>query len=164
MSRNLILSAMMAGSLFAIGCGAATDASKNAADATKKGASALKDGIKDGADKLGDAGKKIGDAAAGALGGKPKELFDELNKELEPVSKKIDELKKKAEGEKDAGAKAEAAKMVSAGETKLKEVKDTITSSFAPDKLKDLATEGGLAKVKETVMKLIGELKKAVGL
>lgn len=165
MSRKLILiAAVLVGSLFAVGCGPTPTSSGGTAPSGGREGSmadeAKRKKLEEGKKTIEDSGKKLADAA----GGKVKELQDEINKELEPVNKKIAELKKKVEEEKDAGAKAEASKMLAAGETKLKEVMDLVKNSFTADKLKALTEGDAFAKLKETIMKAIGELKKSVGL
>jgi hypothetical protein len=164
MSRKLILAAaVLTGSMLVVGCGP-TPTSGGATPPSGGRAGSIADEAKRKTEEVGkkieDGGKKMADAA----GGKVKELQDDITKQLEPVNKKIAELKKKVEDEKDAGAKAEASKMLAAGETKLKEVMDMVKSSFAPEKLKGLMEGDTFDKLKETIMAKIADLKKAVGL
>lgn len=160
MSRKLILiGAVLAGILFAVGCGP----TPTSGGATPPSGGREGNMLDDAKRKAEDTGKKVTEVA-GELKGKAKDLYEEANKEIDVVKKKIEDLKKKAAEGGDAGPRAEAAKMLNEAEPKLKAVMDVMTKSFAPDKLKDLMSDDSVTKLRESLMKVIGELKKSVGL
>jgi hypothetical protein len=160
MSRKLILTAVvLAGGLFAVGCGNTSTSGSATPPSGGRTGGALDDAKRKAEEEL-----KKGTEAAGAFAGKVKEAQDEITKELEPVNKKIKELKDKVATEKDAGLIAEANKMLQAGEPKLNAILDMIKNNFGPDKLKGLMENDGLAKLKKEIMDKIADLKKTIGL
>lgn len=156
MTRKWVLSAaVIAAGLFAVGCGQVSEATKKGTEASKAAGEKAKEEVgkaKEGVDKL----AAVADAAKAAVA--------DLNKEVEPLTKKLGEIEKSMTAEKDAGKKAELSKLFTGGTEKLKEITDMIKSGFAPEKLKDLASSEAVAKLKETVLAKIAELKKTLGL
>lgn len=157
MTRKWVLSAaVIAAGVFASGCGQVDDAAKKATQATKTAGEKAAEGVKEAKEGAG----KVAEAA----GGKAKEAVDKLNKELPPIQKKLDDIEKSMTAEKDAGKKAELAKLWKTGTEKMKEIADAIKASFAPEKLKELANSEALTKVEEAIMAKIADLKKTLGL
>lgn len=157
MTRKRVLSAaVVAAGVFAAGCGQVSEATKKGTEASK----AAGEQAKAGAEKAKEEAGRVADAA----GGKVKEAVDELNKQLPPIQKKLDDIEKNMTAEKDAGKKAELAKLWKTGTEKMKEIADAIKASFAPEKMKDLASSDAVTKAKEAIMAKIAELKKTLGL
>lgn len=157
MTRKWVLSAaVIAAGVFAAGCGQVNDAASKASGA----ATAASGKVKEGAEKAKEEAGRVADAA----GVKAKEAVDELNKQLPPIQTKLDDIEKSMAAEKDAGKKAELAKLWKTGTEKMKEIADVIKASFAPEKLKELTSLEAIAKVKETIMAKIADLKKTLGL
>lgn len=157
MTRKWVLSAAVtAAGVFAVGCGQVNDAASKASQA----ATAASGKVKEGAEKAKEEAGRVAEAA----GGKVKEAVDELNKQLPPIQTKLDDIEKSMTAEKDAGKKAELAKLWKTGTEKMKEIADAIKTAFAPEKMKDLANSEAVAKAKEAIMTKIAELKKMLGL
>ena len=153
MSRKLILSAMLvAGSLFAVGCGAVSEATKKGADAAKDAGKEVGDKAKEAAEKAGDKAKEVGDLAA-----KLKETAEGYTKDTGMLEKAIAAL---GEAKKKAGDAAEG--------LKLGKIENEATGLFGDLKkkigdlagLKDLASLDGAKKaIGEIIEKLKGLLK-----
>ncbi len=152
MTRKWVLTAaVIAAGLFAVGCGAVSDATKKGTEASKAAG-----------EKVEKAKEEVGKVAA--IADDANAAVTDLTKALEPVQKKLGDIEKSMMAEPDAGKKAELAKLFTGGSEKLKEIADSIKNTFAADKLKDFATKEALMKAKDAIMAKIAELKKMVGL
>lgn len=151
MTRNLVLTAaVLAGGLFAVGCGD-TNPTKAGADAVKKGTDAAKD-VTDKAKDVTDKAKDVGNLAA-----KLKEAAEGYAKDTGLIEKAVAALTAAKATAKDAADAAKLGKLEGDANTMLTDLKKKIGDLAG---LKDVASlEGAKKAIGELIEKLKTLLK-----